>query len=846
MNYIYIIFIVLLLFSIAFSCRNKDEEERTFPQVETLEVTNITDEGAVFNGLVEGFLTNRNITDHGFCYGFPNKKAPLGYTRISLGKLDESSNSFHAQVSGDLFKDKTYSVIAYIESSNRIIYGTTASFVSKGGCAPEIKSFKPQVAGWGDTIKISGKYFSSKVDNNVVKFDQVKASVVSASDSVLRVIVPVDLSAQKSMIGVTTAEKTFLAGQPFLIGKPVIKNLTAKVPLGGTLNVKTQNVKGKLASFYVDGAMLTSTQVSLNEYNLVIPKSYSYGSHTLKIAVFGENAECSFHYDAPYISDISPKLAEWNDKLTIKGKNFKSLPNNSRIDFQGSNCGTYNFSVVNDSVIQLKVPDCATVPQCKVGILNDYFTIYTSAQLSLKAPELSNLINNQFCIGDEVIIEGKRIRSIETRWFIDGRKIDLTASFVDSTHVKVYIPDNLGAGPHKLRLKVNQLESNEIDFFIKKLVVKSIAEKFACRSGKLTILGENFARFLNQNVVKINGTLLDVIERTETYIKVQFPYNQSFDVNSILTIKVGLQEIVVPDDVTIVEPWEMVSSFDGIFSFGAKFTIGNRFYFSSGNMGGGEFYCFNADDKSLKRIADYPGGRVIAPVSFVLGTKAYVGLGYKESTQKFWSYDPGIDRWNEVADCPLTVYPISWNYGDNRNFTFVKGPLAFVGDFDGTMYKYNPGTNQWTLCTKGNDFAFGSKNVSFSFDNRCYLFSGTTNIRIREFNTSSNKWDDIQSYNYSFWSGANSSTYYEKLNMIIFEGYFPYSSNAYASLKYFDTSSSKMGFFFPSVENKAALFSTSDGRLFALSYDNNLNKLTFYQFNFSKYEQIKSLIEGNE
>lgn len=845
---IYSLFVFLVFASS--SCKNEDEEQRLFPKVKTLEVSNITDEGAVLNGLVEEVLASNDITDCGFCYGFPDEKAPKGYAKVSLGKLGINAGSFRAQISKDLIKDQTYLVFAYIELSDKIIYGTPVSFVSKGGLGPEIESFNPQVAGWGDTIKIRGKNFSDKIENNVVKFDQVNATIVSASDTLLMVIVPLDIATKQSTIGVTTAEKTFIDLQPFQIGAPVIKSLSAKVPFGGILNIKTQNVKGKLAVFYVDGSILSSTQVSLNEYNLIIPKSYNYGVHSVKIVVFSENAEGRFHYDAPFVTDISPKLVQWNDELIIKGKNLKKIPENTRIDFFESGCASYEYTVLNDSVIKLNVPECLTVSKCKVGLFTDYFSVYSSSQLSMVTPELQSLDQNQFCIGDNITIEGKGIKSPETEWYIDGAKVNVGASFYDSTHCRFDIPETLDAGSHKLRVKIGQLESNEIDFLIKKLVIKSIGEDKACRSGRLTIYGENFARYSSQNAVIVNDTRLDVIDKTDTYIKVRFPYYYNLESNSTIVVKVGLQEVVVPDHITMIEPWEKVAVFDVGYSFGARFTIGNKFYFSSGNLGNGEFYCFNADDKSLKRIADYPGGRVLAPVCFVIGQKAYVGLGAKDAPKKFWCYDPTINSWAEIADYPSEVPSASGKYDDNLSYAFVSDQLGYVGNSVDAMYKYNPGTNQWMFSTKGGDIAYVPKNVSFSVDNRCFLFTGLSNINIREFKPVSNSWSFIKSIDYVFYGGWSSTTYLEKLNKIIFEasalGERQFLFNLTVSLKYYDASTGESGFFFPSSSVKATLFSINDGRLFSMTYDTNMSQLIFYEFNFGKYEQIKSLISENK
>ena len=844
MNHKFKLLSALLLLFAAYSCTNKDEEQRPFPRVKTLEVSNITDEGAVFNGFIDGEFNGIDISDHGFCYGYPEEKAPLGYTKVSLGKLDVSSNSFHAQVSGDLLKDKTYSVMAFVELSGKKIYGTATSFISKGGLGPEIKSFKPQTAGWGDTIKISGKNFSAKMANNMVKFDQASAQIIFASDTLLMVIVPPDLVTQKSMIGVTTAEKTYLALQPFQIGKPIIKKLTPKVPFGGTLNVKTQNVNGSIANFYIDGSLIEATQVSLKEYTLVIPQTYNYGTHSLKISVFNENAESSFYYEAPYISDISPNQAGWNEKLTIKGKNFKSIPTNSYVDFYGTNCSTYLYTVVNDSVIQVKIPECIMITECKVGISNSLFNFYSSTSMQVKAPELQSFVNDQFCIGEELVIEGKRITSSDSKFYVDGKKVEGPSVPVDSTHVKLYMPESLDAGLHTLKLKVGQLESNEISFVIKKLSVKSVAESLSCRSGKLTIIGENFAKYPIQNNVKINGTQVEVVERGDTFLKIRLSNSQLISSNPKIEVMVGLQQVGINTNISIVEPWEKVAAFDEMLAYGAKFSIGNKFYFSSGNMGQGEFYSYNADDKSIRKIADYPGGRVIIPVCFVIGTKAYVGLGNKASPQKFWSYDANADRWDEIADCPLEVYSLDWANNVNRAFSFVKGNDAFVGNTLREFYKYSATANTWIACKPSSNIYLGNINVGFTAGNNCFVVSGN-NISISEYSPVNDVWQNHGSREYNYIKSMYDATYIEKLKKLIFNGYRMYRSE-YSGLQYFDPETNQIEFFFPAMSNAVNLFSTDDGRLFSMHFDTSTNKQLIYQFNFNKYEQIKSLIYGNE
>lgn len=830
---------LLLLFTV-YSCTNNDEEQRPFPRVKTLEVSNITDEGAVFNGFIEGGLKGNDISDHGFYYGYPEEKAPLGYTKVSLGKLGGSSNSFHAQVSGDLLKDKTYSVMAFVELSGKKIYGTPTSFISKGGLGPEIKSFNPQTAGWGDTINIRGTNFSKRVDNNIVKFDKINARIISASDTLLKVIVPEDLITQKSNIGVTTAEKTFLSMQPFLIGKPLIKKLTEKVPFGGILNVKTQNVNGKIAYFFIDGNMISSSRVSLNEYNIVIPMTYNYGAHKLKIEVFSENSESSFHYDAPVITDFTPKRVRWYDKLTITGKNFKSLPSNSRIDFLGSNSAAYIFSVLNDSVIQLKMPQ-VSVPQCKLGIASTNFNTYSFQQLSISGPELEVFAINQFCVGEQIILEGKRMYSSQTLHCFDGVCENLSPSFIDSTHLLIDLPINLSVGRHQLTVKIGELQSNPVDIYIKKLIVNSIKEDFSCRNGRITLQGENFGRYPFINIVKIGGIQAECRTRNENSLEVILPTSTSFNSTSEIVVSAGPQQVTVPDKVEIIEPWQSVSELEAGFVSGAKFTIGNKFFFSTGNANNGEFYCYNADNNTWKKIADYPGGRVVVPICFVIGQNAFVGLGKKGATQKFWKYDSESDRWNEIAECPLTISTDGWEMNKNMGFAFVHGQFGYVGNTSGGMYKYDSLSDQWKSCKwHGINYA-GNINIGFNNGSSCFHFYGN-GITYNKYDPNTDSWKNQEWTNYSFRKDMYAATYIEKLNRFLFDGYI-YNSSYPSGIQYFDLTSNEVGFFFPSISLGATLFSTVDGRLFAMTYNAELNKVILYRFDENKYEQVKNIID---
>ena len=123
-----------------------------------------------------------------------------------------------------------------------------------------------------------------------------------------------------------------------------------------------------------------------------------------------------------------------------------------------------------------------------------------------------------------------------------------------------------------------------------------------------------------------------------------------------------------------------------------------------------------------------------AAVGFVIGNKAYLGLGYNSDYEKgdpdvtnegyrkdFWAYDPAIDSWTKVASFPGKgrVYAVGFS---------VNGK-GYVGTgFDGDdklkdFWEYDPVANKWT---QKDDFIGVAriKAVGFSLKNYGYLGTG--------------------------------------------------------------------------------------------------------------------------
>lgn len=128
------------------------------------------------------------------------------------------------------------------------------------------------------------------------------------------------------------------------------------------------------------------------------------------------------------------------------------------------------------------------------------------------------------------------------------------------------------------------------------------------------------------------------------------------------------------------------------------FTIGKNVYLGLGIGASGylkDFYCFNTDLKSWKKVADFMGSGRQDAVAFVINDRAYVGTGYNNGYLKdIYEYNPFTDSWRKRADLP--------GNGRDDAVGFTLSSRGYVGlgwnDIQGVLsdfYQYNPYSNTW-------------------------------------------------------------------------------------------------------------------------------------------------------
>lgn len=193
--------ITLTALLLLFSC-NKEEYE--YPVVFTGEEIDMTEERIILSAYLPR-MGNDDIVDYGFQINRWDSRNGIhsGSPKISLQSIPIDESSLSYTLHSGMVRGKNYELRAYASTLRGTVYGNVIMFRNIVNNPVQLNYFEPEMGSSGDTVSIYGKYFNPyiridtynwKGDENIVRFNDIKTSVIYASDSLLKVIVPWNLN----------------------------------------------------------------------------------------------------------------------------------------------------------------------------------------------------------------------------------------------------------------------------------------------------------------------------------------------------------------------------------------------------------------------------------------------------------------------------------------------------------------------------------------------------------------------------------------------------------------------------------------------------------------------------
>lgn len=181
----------------------------------------------------------------------------------------------------------------------------------------------------------------------------------------------------------------------------------------------------------------------------------------------------------------------------------------------------------------------------------------------------------------------------------------------------------------------------------------------------------------------------------------------------------------------LTNAWTAIADFPGMGGGGVYFSTGfsveGKGYICGGKIAAATYsnqlWEYKPSNDQWIQRAPFPGSIRYQMCSFVVGAKAFVGMGTDQNIFKkdMYCYNPGSNQWTPIAPFPA--------YERGGASTFSLEDKGFVclgnnGGLLGDLIEYNPKTDSWTLRA-----AYGGSErksaISFVIGNKAYVGTGS-------------------------------------------------------------------------------------------------------------------------
>lgn len=410
----------LIALALLFSGCEDERVPREYPRVRTLEVTNITSEGARFEAEIYE-PGNGIISEHGFAWSVSTPNIDYD-NRIYLGPC-ENPGQFAADISASLAEGITYKVTAFVKSGEYTVYGSPVEFKSLGSLGPVIAGFSPQRALCGDTVLISGSNFSWVRSSNLVRFNDVATVVCDpVSDTILMAIVPFTLTESENTISIEIAgNKTIYSEAKLIVDLPAIESFTpVSAHWGDTVEIFILNLRkaDNLHFLMGDIQLIPVKEFDGRSVKIIVPPVADVNLMTISISVEGGrfSSDNQFTLLPPFIDRFSPVVGFWPDTVTLYGL-FN--PNLLQTEVLFGNYPAQVLSVTMDS-IKVVVPEALLEAPVSITYRFSRFEAESPLKIDLPAPRIDNVTPVTEYAGGYVTITGDYfIRDLTTVSFND-------------------------------------------------------------------------------------------------------------------------------------------------------------------------------------------------------------------------------------------------------------------------------------------------------------------------------------------------------------------------------------------------------------------------------------------
>lgn len=625
------------------SCsENQEPGPRPFARVNTLTVEEINADGALLTGEIT--LGTEAVTDHGFVLSQHAQFYSTSSVIYSIGPVS-TPGKFQLRVDTELAEGVKYYVKAFAKTADFTSYGAAKEFVSLGSKGPQLSSIAPSQAVWGDPVVLRGTNFSSVKSNVMVKFDDIAATVVSASADSIVCRVPHELSVSPATIQVSVFGNSTEIRNAFSLLPPVIESVDPAQGSAGTLvTVKGRNFSVNTTQVTLGDIAVTLKQISPTSLAFEVPEAIKSGPIRITIVTADGNgsAEAEFTAVMPSVTNVTPLSGTYGDVITISVENWL-FDRQTFLIF-----GPYELSPFEQtpSTFSFRVPESTDSYQYELQVRLGTMIIPTGKIFTLTPHEIFS-VEPTVVLSRNLTVFGKGFST----WHIDVQ-VDGSSAYIysnDHETIQVVVPETeshlatvsvLSSGrtveaPGKIKIPFVRLPAGGLS-------TPAYGSTFSI-GDELFVAGGDFS---NHHLYRFDRT------------------NLNWNYAGTLPFTPG------GDD----------------FSF----AIGATAYYYSSNAK--TFWAYNASS-GLIQLNDVPFD-VLWPSTYAINGSGYVIGGYDPDlnrVKKVWKYNPSNDTWLERSAAPTDLWERSG---------FAMNDVCYAFSADGHLSVYDPQSDQWTISSQ--------------------------------------------------------------------------------------------------------------------------------------------------
>jgi hypothetical protein len=579
---------------------------------------------------------------------------------------------------------------------------------------PPYFTFSPLEGTWSDTVTLCGR-FNKITSRNTVYFNNIQATILSVSDTIMTVKVPLSLPDIKSAIKYVVTPWNVVSADSFNLLPPVIKSFS---PLSGQSNTIV-TIKGKYfnsRSATVKFGTENATIISINDSTIITKvTSDRTGEVKINIKIYNQSvtSDDDFLLTNPKITEVFPLIGTFDDEITISGENFVPDISKTSVNFGGISA---SVSSANESEIVVRVPmTMDSIPRC-VTVISGSVSVTSIEKFILKPPVILSVSPSTLIPGQDLVITGENFNPIAINnnvyWDIyplnikSSGKNEIIATW-PSVLPRGIFPLKLVSGGYS-RTSTDKFQSNSL---FQRLEAPRISTNFntgfyygisnysaginnygyiASPSAsatyrfdpsdnswlKLAGFPYPFHPVILAGFTTVGDTLYIIGGNYTNDIFAFDPLNAKWRSVNYLEFRLGCVAFTLNNKIhaglDFIHNYTNFYEIDpsnnynpvrkGDFpvsptaSFSSYFTVNNKGYVVFSNN---EVWQFDQESLTWLRKSDFPSTARTFAVSFVIGSDAYFGTGSSSSginLNDIWKYNSVSDTWTLACEIPTGRY----------------------------------------------------------------------------------------------------------------------------------------------------------------------------------------------